>query len=101
MIRNEFAPKPSRSHCQVQTSQSRALVDCGRFQDGRRSEALNRPTTGPRQKLEARLFTRAHQHGSASIQFITADKGRHNLLCHRAVLSLTLMPGDIARKQDY
>ena len=44
----------------VQIRQSGILVDCGLFQGGRRSEALNRPPTGPRQKLDAVLLTHGH-----------------------------------------
>jgi metallo-beta-lactamase family protein len=44
----------------VQTRQAAVLVDCGLFQGGRKSEALNRPPTGPKQKLDAVLLTHGH-----------------------------------------
>ncbi len=44
----------------VQTKQASVLVDCGLFQGGRKSEALNRPPTGPKQKLDAVLITHGH-----------------------------------------
>jgi metallo-beta-lactamase family protein len=44
----------------VQTRQAQILVDCGIFQGGRKSEALNRPPTGARQKLDAVLLTHGH-----------------------------------------
>ena len=44
----------------VQTKQSCVLVDCGLFQGGKKSEALNRPPTGPKQKLDAVLLTHGH-----------------------------------------
>jgi metallo-beta-lactamase family protein len=44
----------------VQTKKAGVLVDCGLFQGGRQSEALNRPPTGPRQKLDAVLLTHGH-----------------------------------------
>ena len=44
----------------VQTKQSSVLVDCGLFQGGKKSEALNRPPTGPKQKLDAVLLTHGH-----------------------------------------
>lgn len=44
----------------VQTRQASVLVDCGLFQGGRKSEALNRPPTGPKQKLDAVLLTHGH-----------------------------------------
>ncbi len=44
----------------VQTKQACVLVDCGLFQGGKKSEALNRPPTGPKQKLDAVLITHGH-----------------------------------------
>jgi metallo-beta-lactamase family protein len=44
----------------VQTDQANILVDCGLFQGGKKAEALNRPPTGPRQKLDAVLLTHGH-----------------------------------------
>ena len=39
----------------VQTQKSNVLVDCGLFQGGRKSEALNRPPTGSRQKIHLEI----------------------------------------------
>lgn len=44
----------------VQTKKASVLVDCGLFQGGKKSEALNRPPTGPKQKLDAVLLTHGH-----------------------------------------
>jgi metallo-beta-lactamase family protein len=44
----------------VQTKAASVLVDCGLFQGGKKSEALNRPPTGPKQKLDAVLLTHGH-----------------------------------------
>jgi metallo-beta-lactamase family protein len=44
----------------VQTKRASVLVDCGLFQGGKKSEALNRPPTGPKQKLDAVLITHGH-----------------------------------------
>src|SRR5262245_3779489 len=44
----------------VQTKQARILVDCGLFQGGKKSEALNRPPTTPNQRLDAVLLTHGH-----------------------------------------
>jgi metallo-beta-lactamase family protein len=44
----------------VQTRTASVLVDCGLFQGGRKSEALNRPPTSPRQKIDAVLLTHGH-----------------------------------------
>ena len=43
-----------------QTKQARVLVDCGLFQGGKKSEALNRPPTTPNRKLDAVLLTHGH-----------------------------------------
>lgn len=44
----------------VQTRQAAVLVDCGLFQGGKKSESLNRPPTGPKQKLDGVLLTHGH-----------------------------------------
>ena len=44
----------------VQTKDARILVDCGLFQGGKKSEALNRPPTTPNSKLDAVLLTHGH-----------------------------------------
>ena len=44
----------------VETGTARILIDCGLFQGGRKSEALNRPPTGAKTKFDAVLLTHAH-----------------------------------------
>ena len=44
----------------VQTKQASVLVDCGMFQGGKKAEALNRPPTTAREKLDAVLVTHGH-----------------------------------------
>ena len=44
----------------VQTKQARMLVDCGLFQGGKKSEALNQPPTAPNRMVDAVLLTHAH-----------------------------------------
>jgi metallo-beta-lactamase family protein len=44
----------------VQTRTARIMVDCGLFQGGRRSEALNRPPSAPNRRLDAVLVTHGH-----------------------------------------
>lgn len=44
----------------VETKQSRILVDCGLFQGGKKSEALNRPPTAPNRRLDAVVLTHGH-----------------------------------------
>ena len=44
----------------VQTKKASVLVDCGLFQGGKKSEALNRAPTSPEQRLDAVLLTHGH-----------------------------------------
>jgi len=44
----------------VQTKSARIMIDCGMFQGGRKSEALNRPPTKATTKLDAVLITHGH-----------------------------------------
>jgi metallo-beta-lactamase family protein len=44
----------------VETRHARILVDCGLFQGGKKSEALNRPPTAPNRRLDAVLLTHGH-----------------------------------------
>jgi metallo-beta-lactamase family protein len=44
----------------IQTGKARVLVDCGMFQGGKRSEALNRPPIRPNTRLDAVLLTHGH-----------------------------------------
>ena len=44
----------------VQTKNARILVDCGLFQGGKKSEALNRPPAGPMKKFDAVILTHGH-----------------------------------------
>jgi metallo-beta-lactamase family protein len=50
----------TRSCYSVQTKRGRILVDCGLFQDGKKSEALNRPPTTPNRSVDAVLLTHGH-----------------------------------------
>ena len=55
----------------IQTKNARILVDCGMFQGGKKSEALNRPPLGPRQRLDAVLITRAHLDHSGRLPLLS------------------------------
>lgn len=44
----------------VETKRARILVDCGLFQGGKKSEALNKPPTKPNPKMDAVLLTHGH-----------------------------------------
>jgi metallo-beta-lactamase family protein len=60
----------------VQTQQASVLVDCGLFQGGKKSEALNRPPTGPKQKLDAVLLTHGHLDHTGRLPLVT-KRGHH------------------------
>jgi metallo-beta-lactamase family protein len=44
----------------VETKQARILIDCGLFQGGKKSEALNRPPSSPNRTLDSVLLTHGH-----------------------------------------
>ena len=44
----------------VETKQARIMIDCGLFQGGKKSEALNQPPTTPNRTLDAVLLTHGH-----------------------------------------
>jgi metallo-beta-lactamase family protein len=44
----------------VETKQARILIDCGQFQGGKKSEALNQPPTQPNGIVDSVLLTHAH-----------------------------------------
>jgi metallo-beta-lactamase family protein len=48
------------SCCIVETNQTRILIDCGLFQGGKKSEALNQLPTPPNSTLDAVLLTHGH-----------------------------------------
>ena len=51
------------------------LVDCGFFQGGKKSEALDRPPITPKQRIDAVLLTHRHQaEGSLGRRLVNGEK---------------------------
>ena len=59
----------------VQTKPASVLVDCGLFQGGKKAEALNRPPTTPKQKVDAVLLTHGHLDHTGRLPLL-AKRGR-------------------------
>jgi metallo-beta-lactamase family protein len=55
----------------VQTRKASVLVDCGRFQGGRKPEALNRPTTRPKQRFDLVPLTHGHLDHTGRLPLLT------------------------------
>src|SRR3974390_1607622 len=84
----------------VQTKQAGVLVDCGLFQGGKKSEALNRPPTGPKQKLDAVLITHGHLDHTGRLPLLTKRGHRVPVFATPATIEMTaLILRDSARIQ--
>lgn len=84
----------------VQTKQASVLVDCGLFQGGRKSEALNRPPTGPKQRLDAVLLTHGHLDHTGRLPLLAKRGNLAPVFATPATLEMTaLILRDSARIQ--
>jgi metallo-beta-lactamase family protein len=84
----------------VQTKQVAVLVDCGLFQGGKKSEALNRPPTGSKQKLAAVLLTHAHLDHTGRLPLLAKRGHSKPIYATPATIEMTgLILRDAARIQ--
>src|SRR5262245_25218622 len=84
----------------VQTKGANVLVDCGLFQGGKKSEALNRPPTGPKQKLDAVLLTHGHLDHTGRLPLIIKRGHKVPVFATPATIEMTsLILRDSARIQ--
>jgi len=84
----------------VQTKDARILIDCGLFQGGKKSEALNRPPTTPNAKLDTVLLTHGHLDHTGRLPLLAKMGYRGQVLGTPATLDMTsLILRDSARLQ--
>jgi metallo-beta-lactamase family protein len=84
----------------VQTKRASVLLDCGLFQGGKKSEALNRPPTGPKQKLDAVLLTHGHLDHTGRLPLVTKRGHKVPIFATPATIEMaSLILRDSARIQ--
>jgi metallo-beta-lactamase family protein len=91
----------------VRTKKAAVLVDCGQFQGGKKSEALNKPPTGPKQKLDAVLITHGHLDHVGRLPLLVKRGHRAPIYATEATIEMAalilrdsarILAGDVARK---
>jgi metallo-beta-lactamase family protein len=84
----------------VQTKHAAILLDCGLFQGGRKSEALNHPPTGTKQRLDAVLLTHGHLDHTGRLPLLSKRGHTMPVYATPATISMTgLILRDSARLQ--
>ena len=84
----------------VRTAHAGILVDCGLFQGGRKSEMLNRPPAGTRERLDAVLLTHAHLDHTGRLPLLAARGHTVPVFATPATIEMTaLILRDSARIQ--
>ena len=84
----------------VQTKHASVLVDCGLFQGGKKAEALNRPPTTPKQKIDAVLLTHGHLDHTGRLPMLAKRGHTMPIYATPATIAMTaLITRDSARIQ--
>src|SRR4026209_810576 len=84
----------------VQTKQASVLVDCGLFQGGKKSEALSRPPTTPKQNIDAVLLTHGQLDHTVRLPLLTKRGHAMPIFATPATIAMTaLITRDSARIQ--
>jgi metallo-beta-lactamase family protein len=84
----------------VETKAAKVLIDCGMFQGGKKSEALNRPPTSAKEKLDAVLLTHGHLDHTGRLPLLSKRGHNTPVFATPATIEMTgLILRDCARIQ--